>query len=126
MGRGGYILSKEKSKPDFTIFSTGSELGLAAKVTEELRSKGKDVRLVSMPCWELFEQQEQAYKDSIVGGNLGTRIAIEAGASLGWYRYIGQNGIAVCIDTFGASAPGNEVGAYFGFTVEAILKRLDA
>ncbi len=124
MGRGGYILSKEKNKPDFTIFATGSELGLASEVTEALRAKGKDVRLVSMPCWEIFEKQDQDYKDSIVGGDLGKRISIEAGASLGWHHYIGQNGMTVCIDTFGASAPGNEVGAYFGFTVDAILKRL--
>lgn len=124
VGRGGYILSKEKSKPDFTIFGTGSELSLAADVAEALRAKGKDVRVVSMPCWEIFEDQDDAYKQSVVGGDLGVRVSIEAGASLGWHHYIGREGVAVCMDTFGASAPGNEVGAYFGFTVDAILKRL--
>ena len=124
MGRGGYILSKENSKPDYTIFGTGSELGLAVDVAEALRAKGKDVRVVSMPCWELFEKQDQSYKDSVVGGDLGTRVAIEAGSSLGWHHYVGQNGVTVCMDTFGASAPGNQVGEHFGFTVDAILKRL--
>lgn len=124
MGRGAYIVKKEKSKPDFTLIATGSELSLAMDTAAELEKAGKSVRVVSMPCWELFEQQPEEYKKQIFGGDIGKRVSIEVGVDQGWYKYIGSDGIAIAMTTFGASAPYKALAEYYGFTVEAILKRI--
>ncbi len=124
VGRGGYIVKKEERKPDFTFFATGSELSLAMNVMLELEKRGKSVRVVSMPCFAIFDKQSDAYKQSVIGGDLGTRVAVEAGVSFGWHKYIGLEGIAICQDTFGASAPASALAKEFGFTVDAILERL--
>jgi transketolase len=124
MGRGAYIIKKEKSKPDFTLIATGSELSLAFNVAEELEKMGKSVRVISMPCWELFEKQEADYKESIFGGDLGKRVSIEAGVDLGWHKYIGRDGIAICLERFGDSAPYRALQKEYGFTVEDILERI--
>nr|WP_079989463.1 transketolase [Candidatus Protochlamydia phocaeensis] len=124
MGRGAYIVKKEKSKPDFTLLATGSELSLALNVAEELEKLGKSVRVISMPCWELFEKQEADYKESLLGGDIGKRVSIEAGVDLGWHKYIGRDGIAICMESFGASAPASVLAKEYGFTVEDILERI--
>lgn len=124
VGRGGYILKKEKNKPDFTLFATGSEVALAIDVAKALEKQGKDVRVVSMPCFEIFEAQDEAYKRNVVCGELGKRISIEAGVSLGWHRYIGHDGTAICMESFGLSAPIGDLANEFGFTVDAILSRI--
>lgn len=125
VGRGGYIVKKEvQDKPFFTFFSTGSELSLAVDVANELEKRGKSTRVVSMPCFEIFDKQSDSYKESVVGGDLGIRVAIEAGVSQPWYRFIGREGIAICQETFGASAPASAIAKEFGFTVEAVLERL--
>ena len=124
MGRGAYILKKEKAKPDFTLFATGSELHLALDVAEVLEKRGKDVRVVSMPCWEIFELQNDDYRDSIIRGDLGKRVSIEAGVDLGWHKYIGIDGIAICMDGYGASAPASALEEEFGFSVDSILERI--
>lgn len=124
MGRGAYILKKEKSKPDFTLLATGSELSLAMDVCAALEKLGKAVRVVSMPCWEIYEEQSKEYKESVLGGDLGQRVSIEAGVELGWHKYIGIDGIAISMKGFGASAPYQELAKEFGFTVEAILNRI--
>lgn len=124
VGRGGYIVKQEKGKPHFTLFSTGSELSLSLDVALELEKIGKNVRVVSMPCWEIFESQSDEYKASVYGGDLGIRVCIEAGISQGWHKYIGLDGIAICQETFGASAPAGALAKEFGFTVEAIMERL--
>lgn len=124
VGRGAYILKKEKSKPDFTLFATGSELHLALDVAEVLEKRGKDVRVVSMPCWEIFELQDEDYRNSITGGDLGKRVSIEAGVDLGWHKYIGSDGIAICMDGYGASAPASALAEEFGFAVDSILERI--
>lgn len=124
MGRGAYIVKKEKSKADFTLVSTGSELYLAMNVAQELEKMGKSVRVISMPCWELFEKQDSNYKDSLFEGDLGKRVSIEAGVDLGWHKYIGRKGIAICLERFGASAPASVLAKEFGFTVEDILERI--
>ena len=124
MGRGAYILKKEKKKPDYTLFATGSEVALALDVALELEKRGKDVRVVSMPCWEIFEKQDPAYKKTIVGGDLGKRVSIEAGVELGWHKYIGHEGIAISMETFGASAPASALAEAFGFQVDQILERI--
>lgn len=124
MGRGGYIVHKEKGRCDFTIFSTGSELFLSLDTAARLEKMGKHVRVVSMPCWALFEKQSAEYKQSVVGGDLGVRVAIEAGVELGWHKYIGSDGIAICMEGFGLSAPAADLANEFGFTVDAIVERL--
>lgn len=122
--KGAYILKKEKKKPDFTLMATGSEVSLALDVAKELEKHGKDVRVVSMPCWELFEKQEPSYIDSVVGGDIGKRVSIEAGVAMGWARWVGPEGISICMEGFGESAPASDLAQEFGFTVEAILNRL--
>ncbi len=123
-GRGAYIVKREKSKPDFTLVATGSELYLALNVAEELEKLGKSVRVISMPCWELFEKQDEAYKDSLFEGEIGKRVSIEAGVDLGWHKYIGRHGIAICLESFGASAPASVLAQEYGFTVEDIIERI--
>ncbi len=124
VGRGGYIVKKEKSSPDYTLFATGSELSLALNVAEELEKRGKDVRVISMPCWEIFEMQDEGYKESLIGGDLGKRISIEAGVDLGWHKYIGREGVAICMESYGASAPAGMLSEEFGFSVDTILERI--
>lgn len=124
MGRGAYIVKRERKAPDYTLLATGSEVSLALQVAIELEKRGKEVRVVSMPCWELFEQQNADYRHSIIGGDIGRRVSIEAGVDFGWHRYIGIDGIAICMEGFGASAPASELAREFGFTVESILDRI--
>lgn len=121
VGRGAYILKKENRPPDYTLIATGSELHLALDVSLELEKLGKSVRVISMPCWELFEKQGPEYKESVLGGNIGKRVSIEAGVEQGWHKYIGMHGIAISVDTFGASAPQSMLAEEFGFTVESVL-----
>lgn len=125
VGRGGYIIVKEEGeKPDYTFFATGSELALAVDVSKHLNKLGKKTRVISMPCWELFESQDDEYKESVVGGDLGKRISIETGVDLGWHKYIGRKGIAICMESFGASAPASVLKTEFGFTADSILERI--
>lgn len=124
MGRGAYIVKKETRKPDFLLMATGSEVSLALDVASALEKIGKSVRVVSMPCWALFEAQEESYRQSVLGGDLGKRVSIEAAVSFGWAKWIGPEGIAISIDTFGESAPQGDLAAEFGFTVDAIMDRL--
>jgi transketolase len=124
VGRGGYIIKREKSKPNFTLFATGSEVSLALNVASELEKRGKSVRVVSLPCWELFDEQPKDYRQSVAGGDLGMRVSIEAGTEFGWHKFIGLDGIAISIDHFGASAPASVLAKEFGFNVDAILERL--
>lgn len=124
LGKGAYILRKEKGKPDFMLVATGSEVSLALDVASALEKLGKFVRVVSMPCWELFEKQPPDYKASIFGGDLGIRVSIEAGVDQGWHKYIGWDGITISMETYGASAPIKALADEFGFNVESILERI--
>lgn len=124
LGRGGYILKKEKNKPDYTLFATGSEVSLALDVAEELEKRGNEVRVISMPCFSLFEKQDAVYKKDLIGGDLGQRVSIEAGVDFGWHKYIGLEGIAISMESFGASAPMSALAEEFGFTVDQILERI--
>ena len=124
MARGAYIVKKEKKKPDFTLFSTGSELHLALDVAERLEKMGKEVRVVSFPCWQLFEKQSDEYQEKIVGGDIGIRVSIEAATDFGWYQWIGREGIAICMESFGESAPAMALAQAFGFNADAIVERL--
>lgn len=124
VGRGAYFLKRSKDQPDFTIVATGSEVWLALDVAAELEKLGKIVRVVSMPCWELFDEQPIEYKQSIFGPQMGQGVSIEAGVAQGWHKYIGSNGITISMETFGASAPMRDLQAEFGFTVESILDQI--
>ncbi|MGR3911822.1 MAG: transketolase [Candidatus Rhabdochlamydia sp.] len=124
MGRGAYIVKQEKKKADYTLFATGSELSLALNVADALEKKGQDVRVVSMPCWELFKAQDEAYKNSILHAHPGKKVSLEAGISQGWHQWIGEDGITISIDSFGASAPQSALSEEFGFTVDQILHKL--
>jgi transketolase len=124
VANGAYIIKKEKQKPDFTLMATGSELFLALDVAHSLEKLGKDVRVISFVCWELFEEQSDAYKRSVIGGDLGQRVCIEAASDLGWHKYIGMDGIAICMESFGLSAPAPDLAKEFGFTADEIVQRL--
>jgi len=124
MARGAYLVRREKKKADYTLFASGSELSLALDVADELKKIGKDVRVVSVPCMKLFDAQDDGYKASVIGGDIGIRVSIEAGVDLGWHKYIGHEGIAICLEDFGASAPYKALAEEFGFQVDAILERI--
>ena len=122
--RGAYIIRKEKGAADYTLVATGSEVALASDVADELEKRGKNVRVVSMPSWELFENQSNEYQSSIFGKNCGHKVSIEVGVDHGWHKYIGSEGTAICMESFGASAPASALAKEFGFTVDSILERI--
>jgi len=124
LSRGAYIVKKEIKKADFTLFATGSELELALGVAAQLEQLNKDVRVISMPSFELFEKQSPEYKNKIIGGDIGQRVSIEAGIEQGWYKYIGMDGIAISVNSFGKSAPMDKLKEEYHFTIESILKKL--
>jgi len=121
---GAYILSDSKdSKPDLILIASGSEVDLIVKAQEELSKQNIAVRLVSMPSWELFEEQTKEYKEKVFPSSVKARMAVEAGISQGWCRYVGDDGDVHSIETFGASAPGEVMLREFGFTVENVCER---
>jgi transketolase len=120
--KGGYVLERESGgKPDVILIATGSEVNLAVSAKKELEKKGLAVRVVSMPCVELFESQPEEYKEKILPPDVKKRVAIEAGSSLSWGRYVGLVGACICIDQFGASAPADKLFETYGFTVENVV-----
>ncbi len=121
--KGGYILSDDGGTPDIILIGTGSETKLCVAAAEELRKAGTKVRVVSMPSCDLFEAQDAAYKESVLPAAVKKRVSVEAGVTLGWQRYIGFEGVAIGIDTFGASAPGGTVLEKFGFTVDNVVAK---
>ncbi|CAL9748839.1 unnamed protein product [Musa acuminata subsp. burmannicoides] len=121
--KGGYTISDNSTgnKPDLILIGTGSELEIAAKAADELRKEGKTVRVVSLVCWELFDEQPDEYKESVFPAAVTARISIEAGVTLGWEKYVGSKGKAIGIDRFGASAPAGRIYKEFGITAESII-----
>jgi len=123
--KGAYILSDSSSgKPEVVLIATGSEVHLALEVHEKLLAEGVRNRVVSMPSWELFEQQPENYRQEVLPPDVTKRVSIEAGVTLGWHRYVGREGEIIGIDHFGASAPGNILLKEFGFTSINILNRV--
>ncbi len=120
--KGGYILRKETKKLKLILLATGSEVNLIYKASEILEEKGIGTRVVSMPSFELFEMQDDDYKQKVLPSNVRARIAVEAGSSLSWYKYVGLDGRIVSIDSFGASAPANKLFDKFGLSVEKIVE----
>ncbi|MFC7060320.1 transketolase [Halobacillus seohaensis] len=124
--RGAYVLSdSDKDTPDGILLASGSEVQLAVNAQSELKTKGYDVRVVSVPSFDRFEVQDSEYKESVLPNNVRQRLAIEMGASFGWERYVGLDGSVIGIDTFGASAPGNTVIENYGFTVDNVVKHAE-
>jgi transketolase len=123
VSRGAYIVSDSLDIPELILIGTGSEVSLCVAAAEKLREEGKKVRVVSMPSWELFEQQDEHYRNAVLPSATTKRLSVEAGISLGWCKYVGSEGASISIDRFGASAPGNVVMEKFGFTVENVVAK---
>ena len=126
ISRGAYVLVDCDGTPDGIIIATGSEVGVAVKAAELLTEQGKKVRVVSMPSTDVFDGQDEAYKESVLPSAVTARVAVEAGVTDYWLKYVGLNGKVVGVDTFGESAPGGEVMKYFGLTAENVAKTTQA
>jgi transketolase len=121
--KGAYVLADAAGgNPDLVLIATGSEVSLAVDAKRILDAKGVRTRVVSMPCWELFDAQPQSYKDVVLPPSVSARMSIEAGATLGWSRYVGDRGYALGIDHFGASAPMAAIAQAFGFTPDNVAR----
>jgi transketolase len=103
--------------------ASGSEVGLIVAAGQKLAEEGLKVRLVSVPCWELFEKQEPAYRERVLPGSVTARLAVEAGISQGWERFVGSAGAIIALDHYGASAPASTLFKEFGFTVENVIEQ---
>ena len=121
--RGGYILNDCSGTPELILIATGSEVELAVAVYHELTAAGRKVRVVSMPSTDAFDKQDQAYKESVLPSSVTARLAIEAGISDFWYKYVGLNGKIIGMTSFGESGPAEQLFAKFGFTVENVVEQ---
>ncbi len=121
--KGGYIVYGDNKKPDIILMASGSEVGLVMEAAKVLEDEGKKVRVVSMPCMELFEAQDDKYKAKVLPASVTKRVAVEAGVTMPWYKYVGTKGKVVGIDTFGASGKAEVLMAYYGFTVENVVAK---
>ncbi|MDD4005320.1 MAG: transketolase [Elusimicrobiaceae bacterium] len=120
VARGAYAVYGGQELPDVIVMATGSEVGIAVKACQELAAKGVKARAVSMPCLELFEEQDEAFRDALLPPRVRARIAVEAGSSLGWHKYTGDGGVVIALDRFGASAPWKVNFEKFGFSAANI------
>jgi transketolase len=122
VAKGAYIVADAPGgKPDVILMGTGSELSLCADAYEKLKTEGINARVVSMPSWEIFEQQDAAYKESVFPSNITARVSVEMASTFGWARYTGLKGRNLGMHSFGASAPLKDLLKYFGFTVDAVV-----
>ena len=124
--RGGYILNDCSGTPELILIATGSEVELAVEAYHKLTEAGKKVRVVSMPSTDAFDKQDQAYKESVLPSSVTARVAIEAGISDYWYKYVGLNGKIIGMTSFGESGPAEQLFAKFGFTVENVLEQANS
>ncbi|MAF32479.1 MAG: transketolase [Desulfobacter sp.] len=121
--RGAYILSDDNAdNPDLILIASGSEVQIAIEAAQKIREKGAAIRVVSMPSWELFDQQPEAYRQQILPEEIKARVAIEAGSSQGWHRYVGSRGRVITLDHFGASAPYKILFEKFGVTADRVVE----
>jgi transketolase len=127
VAKGAYVLADAPGgKPDVILMGTGSELSLCVEAYEKLKAEGVNARVVSMPSWEIFEQQDAAYKDSVLPSAVTARVSVEMAATLGWDRYVGPKGRKIGMHRFGASAPLKDLLKYFGFTVDKVVEEAHA
>lgn len=123
LAKGAYVLRDYgQGKPDLILMASGSEVSLIIQAAEKLAAEGRSVRVVSMPSWELFKQQTQEYRDSVLLPDVKARLSVEAAVAMGWERWVGLEGKSISIETFGASAPAEKLFEEFGFTVENVIK----
>jgi len=123
VARGGYVLAEaDGGQPGVILLATGSEVHLALAAREELQAGGIAARVVSLPCWELFDRQPQAYREQVLPPSVKARVAIEQASTLGWDRYVGDGGAIIGMHTFGASAPLKQLAAKFGFTPDQVVQ----
>jgi transketolase len=122
--RGGYVLRPARNARKVTLIATGSEVSIAVEAREALEAQGIGTAVVSLPCWELFEEQPESYRREVLGD--GLRVGIEAGAGFGWERYLGSDGIFIGMKGFGASAPAGELYRHFGITAGAVVDAVKA
>ncbi|MET0558873.1 MAG: transketolase [Solirubrobacterales bacterium] len=120
--QGGYVLADCEGEPELIMLATGSEVQLALAAHETLSGEGVRSRVVSLPCWELFERQDQAYRDEVLPPAVTARLAVEEGSPMGWERYVGNEGSIMAMRTFGQSAPFKDVEAEFGFTADNVVR----
>jgi len=123
LAKGAYILADSKGRPDAILIGSGSEVSICLEAQRALAGQGVAVRVVSMPSWELFERTSQSYKDAVLPPKVTARVAVEAGISMGWERYVGSRGAVVGIDRFGASAPGETVMDKYGMKAATIVSK---
>jgi transketolase len=124
--RGAYTLWESSSSPDLILIGTGAEVGLALEAGRKIAGDGTAVRVVSMPCWELFERQPQEYRDEVLPPDVKARLSVEPGVELGWSKWVGDHGGSISIEHFGASAPGNTVLEQFGYNLDNVVARATA
>lgn len=122
LSKGAYVLTQTNENPDVILIATGSEVSLAASAKAKLEEEQVSVRIVAMPSWELFDRQSNEYKESVLPSSITKRVSLEMGVSLGWERYVGQEGKVLSIETFGASGTGTEVMNLFGFSTENVVQ----
>lgn len=122
LSKGAYVLTQTNENPDVILIATGSEVSLAVSAKAKLEQDHVSVRIVAMPSWELFDRQSKEYKESVLPSSVTKRVSLEMGVSLGWERYVGQEGKILSIETFGASGTGAEVMNLFGFTTENVVQ----
>jgi transketolase len=120
VGKGGYTLVDSDGTPDVILIATGSEVSLAVDAAKLLTAKGTKTRVVSLPCWSLFESQDGRYRDGVLPPDVKARVSIEAGSTMGWSHYVGDRGIAIGLDHFGTSAPAPAIAKEYGFTPEHV------
>ena len=122
--KGGYIIKESKKEvPDIILMASGSEVELVYKAADKLSEEGIDARVVSIPCFKLFDEQDEAYKESVLPNSVRTRVAVEALTSFGWHKYVGLDGDIISLDTFGESGNADELFKKFGFTVENVVDK---
>lgn len=119
--RGGYVLRDCEGTPELILIASGSEVGLAAQAAEKMTAAGRKVRVVSMPCTNVFDAQDAAYKESVLPAAVTARVAVESASADFWWKYVGLNGAVVGMTTFGESAPGAQLFSHFGFTVDNVV-----
>jgi transketolase len=122
LAQGAYVMADaEGGPPEVLLLGTGSEVALCVGAYEQLRTEGIRARVVSMPSWELFEKQSPEYRDSVLPPDVSARVAVEAASGFGWAQYAGAGGAILAMQTFGASAPLQQLQQKFGFTVEHVV-----
>ncbi|MBI4771666.1 MAG: transketolase, partial [Chloroflexi bacterium] len=121
--RGAYVLNPNVAAPEVILMATGSEVQHIVAAEKLLAERGVRARLVSMPCWELFDEQPADYRQSVLPASVPARLAVETGVSLGWHRWVGERGAVLGLDRYGASAPGPRLMQEFGFTAENVAEK---